>query len=158
MNTRIIIILTGLMLLFVSGYAQIAPVKTDMRGHWEVTRLVSTLFSQGDDKVLERKVWTTGDSIRMAGSQIPLSLLVEDGECTITGSGGVERDSCRWESYVLVLWEPARDGRAPLHYKSWQYSITETLQLEVDLPAAFYMDDKRKIPVKRQFRCVYSRK
>lgn len=155
MNTRIIMILTMLLLWCMSGYAQQSSDREKVQGRWEMVKVEATLLSQGDDKVLEQKVLTARDSINMAGGMIPWSLWFEGTVCTVESNGRVERDSCRFEPSQLLLWEP---GAGPVYYISWRYVLTGTNQLVLHLPAVFYMDPQRKVPVKRQFICTYGKK
>lgn len=155
MNTRIIVILTGIMLMFFRGNAQTSAEKEKMQGRWEIVKVEAILFGQGSDKVLERKVLTVRDSIRKIGSVIPLVLLFEGNVCTTERNGALEKDSCRWAEPHLLLQD---QGQRKIYYNTWQYSFTGVDQLEVRLPAVFYMDPQRMVPVKRQFNCIYNRK
>ncbi|MBC9913355.1 hypothetical protein [Chitinophaga varians] len=155
MNTRIIIIIIGLMLMLGRGYAQIPAEGQKMQGRWEIVKVEATLFSQGDERVLERKVLTAKGDISMAGGMIPLSLGFNGDVCTVERNGRIERDSCKWEPPFVLLQDPES---VLVRYHSWQYSFIDADHIEVGLPAVFYMDPQRKVPVKRQFICTYGKK
>lgn len=155
MNTRIIIMIVGLMLVLSRGYAQMSTEGQRMQGRWEVVKVEATLFSQVDDKVLERKELTAKDSISMTVGMIPLSLWFNGEVCTVESNGRSEKDSCMWEPPVVLLWARTQEQ---VRYNSWRYSFTHANQLVVNLPVVFYMDTLRKVPVKRQFICTYSKK
>lgn len=154
-TTRIIIILTVLLQWCVGAYAQQLLDKDKMQGRWEVVKVEATLFSQEDEKELERKMLTARDSINRVSGMIPWSLWIRGGRCEVEADGRIERDSCRWESPMMLLWEPAQE---PVRYRSWQYSFADADHLILSLPAIFYMDPQRKVAVKRQFVCTYGRK
>ncbi|NML38400.1 hypothetical protein HHL17_14425 [Chitinophaga sp. G-6-1-13] len=155
MNTRIIIIMVGLMLMLGRGYAQISAEGQKMQGRWEIVKVEATLFSQGDEKVLERKVLTVKDSIMTASREIPLLLQFEGNICKIGAIS--EIDSCRWEPPFLLLYEATTRQTPPL-YKFWWYDVSVEGQLTFKLPAIYYMDAGHKLPVKQVFICTYDNK
>jgi hypothetical protein len=133
----------------------------EINGEWTLTKVTAQLFSQQDNKLLQQKTLTTDSSLSDINGRVPVSLLFGPQDYVMKSRSGTEKGT-----YVLHNnnrlelkngMQPVVAGQPVLPGIQYHYSLSSTA-LQLDMPAAFYKDNKRNLAVKLVYTCYYAKK
>jgi hypothetical protein len=133
----------------------------EINGEWMITKVTVQLFSQQDNKLLQQKTLTTDSSMNEINGVVPVSLTFGAQDYIMKTRSGVEKGM-----YVLHNnnrlelksgAQPVVAGQPALPGMQYHYTLSST-GLQLDMPAAFYRDNKRNLAVKLVYTCYYGKK
>ncbi|WP_217603524.1 hypothetical protein [Chitinophaga sp. GbtcB8] len=153
------IILTG------SGVLHAQQNATDaerLKGEWQIEKVVVKTFAQQGNKLLEEKTYSVVDSMIRINGFVPLGIQFRDLDCIITHRGGQEGGKYSIPANGILDYQhsipSAQSQKEEVFEYEYTYQLPQPDRLVISMPAAFYKDNVRNLPVKLVYTCYYQKK
>jgi len=153
------IILTGSGVLHAQ---QNATEAERLKGEWQIEKVVVKLLAQQDGKVLEERTYTAVDSMKRVNGFVPLNLQFRGFDCIITHGAGQVSGKYTIPVNGLIAYQrsnvSAQATGEQVVVERYIYQLPQANKLLLRMPAAFYRDNTRNLPVKLVYTCYYQKK
>lgn len=139
-------------------YRADAQQQTDsskLQGNWILTGVQSALYSQSDDRLLEKNTTDLTKLVRWK-TPVPVKAIFTKDSCLMVGRVS------SFQKYEIVgkgklMVSQKLNTSLPAMMTSYQFDISPSGELMITLPAAYYQDAVSKSAVKIIYQCQYKR-
>lgn len=156
MLNRILWVVLFATLGFVSNAdAQQQADSARLQGNWVLTGVQSALYSQSDDRLLEKNTIDLSSVMRWR-TPVPMNARFKQDSCFLTGRMPSFQKYTIAEKGLLIISQKMKPG-FPAMSTSYHFEISPSGALTIIMPAAYYQDAASESAVKMVYHCQYKR-
>jgi len=157
-------ILIAIVLLFAGKVSAQDSVRSAgaLIGKWSITKVVTKIYSQKDQKLIQEKVLTAADAFKTIHGFVPLVMSFGEQDCRMQHAYGVESGRYTVDANSHLWYkrgenkpqQPVADVRSG---PFWGCKMEDNKVLILEMPASYYNEDGTNLPVKLEYTCYYER-